>query len=410
MGKLTGLNINRNVQQQNKVAEIKEFLKRHYEIRVNEFDPSKSAIKPLTRVFANPITFDDISLHLLEEGINVSDTVLRKILRSPNQMATYNPIKDYFESLRGKYEGVSHIDRLMSHLRARSFAGKRKDYYQERMYRYMKKWFVASAACALGLRANDVAMGLVHAEEGIGKTFFFKFFVPNTLKDLIADPKEDGKFNLEESFARNFMVYFDEMYGLTRRNNEEFKKVLSADEIDVYYPRDPLPVRRPRIGSACFTSNKTPELGGFLTGAMGYRRWLIFELESINHDYSKKVNIDQLWAETLVLIEGGYDYQWNPDDWKEFHEHNKIYLEETTSAKYLKMNFDFPVNGEGEWLQPREIMNMLVNQKLVPREDVRKVSEVKLGEALTSLGFEHKSVRREDGPRSCYYVKQISMQ
>ncbi len=408
MAKLGGLNINRNVQQQNKVAEILDFLKRNYTIKVNDIDES-ILIKSLTRKYVKPITWKNISVHMLEEGISASDSTLRKIMGDTYYMNTYNPILEYFENLRGKYEGLSHIDILMSHLRAKSFPGKKKDYYQERMYRYMKKWFVATAACVLGLRENDVNMGLVHADEGIGKSFFFDFIVPDELQQYRADPKEDPKkFDFEESFALNFLVYFDELFGIPKRNPELFKKGISAKEIDVYYPREPIPVRKKRIASPCFSSNKTHDRGGFLTSSMSYRRWLVFELESINQEYSKKVNVDQLWAETLVLIEGGYDYAWNIADWTEFKEHNKLYLEETTSAKYLKMHFDFPVNGEGEWLQPREILNMLVTQKKVPREDMRRVSEVKLGEALTTLGFEKKSVRRGDGPRNCYYVKMIN--
>jgi len=44
--KITGLNINKNAVAQNKVTEVKEFLNAHYAIRVNEFDPTKSEIKP----------------------------------------------------------------------------------------------------------------------------------------------------------------------------------------------------------------------------------------------------------------------------------------------------------------------------------------------------------------------------
>ncbi len=110
----------------------------------------------------------------------------------------------------------------------REFSGKKHGFYQDRLYVYMKKWFVATAACALGYHPNDVAMGLVHAEEGIGKSFFFNFIVPKPLHNMIADPSENGKFNLQESFARFFLVYFDELIGITRKNEDEFKKALTA--------------------------------------------------------------------------------------------------------------------------------------------------------------------------------------
>ncbi|HCY41848.1 MAG TPA: hypothetical protein DHV48_10910 [Prolixibacteraceae bacterium] len=176
--KFSGLNLNKNIAQINKVAEVKEFFTEHYEIKVNEFDPNKSLVWSKSKIYFNPIKFDDISLHLLEEGIQVSDNILRKILHSRNQVANYNPIVEYFESLKGAYRGINHIDLLMSHLKAREFPDKKHGYYQNRLYSYMKKWFVATTACVLGLQPNDVAMGLIHAEEGIGKSYFFNFIVP----------------------------------------------------------------------------------------------------------------------------------------------------------------------------------------------------------------------------------------
>ena len=406
--KLTGLNLNKNVTQINKVAEVKEFLAEHYEIKVNEFDPNKSVIRSKSKIYFNPIKFDDISLHLLEEGIQVSDSILRKILHSPNQVSTYNPIVEYFDSLKGAYKGVSHIDLLMSHLTAREFPGKKHGHYQNRLYAYMKKWFVATAACALGLHPNDVAMGLIHAEEGIGKSYFFNFIVPKPLHNLIADPSDNTKFNLQESFARYFFVYFDELFGITRKNEDEFKKALSSSEIDIYLPREPQPFRKKRIGNACFTSNRTPEKGGFLTPNMSYRRWLILELDSINRDYSRKVDVDQIWAEALLLISQDFNYKWDSADWAEFKEHNQLYLKETSSTQYVKTYFDIPVNSEGIWMQPKEIFQFLNVNKKIRREDVHKVSEEKIGEALTQLNFEKKIVRKPEGPRYCYNIKFLS--
>lgn len=406
--KLTGLNFTTSATSLNKVAEVKEFLKEHYEIKVNEFDPNKSVIRAKTKVYFNPVTFNDISLHLLEEEIIVSDSVLRKILHSPNQVDSYNPIAEYFSSLEGKYKGVSHIDLLMSHLTMREYPGKKHGFYQDRLYVYMKKWFVATAACAQGLHPNDVAMGLIHAEEGIGKSFFFNFIVPKPLHNLIADPSDNNKFNLQESFARYFLVYFDELYGINRKNEDEFKKVLSAAEIDVYLPREPQPFRRKRIGSACFTSNRTPEKGGFLTPNMSYRRWLILELDTINRDYSIKVDVDQIWAEAVLLIKQDFNYKWDSVDWHEFKEHNQRYLKETTSTQYIKTYFDIPVNGEGLWIQPKEIFQFLNVNKKIRKEDIHKVTEEKIGEALTQLNFEKKIVRKPEGPRYCYYIKYVS--
>lgn len=405
--KFTDLNFTKTAASLDKVTEVKEFLKEHYEIKINEFDPNKSFIRSKTKVYFGPVTFNDISLHLLQEEITVSDSVLRKILHSPNQIATYNPIAEYFKSLEGKYKGVSHIDLLMSHLKMREYPGKKHGFYQDRLYVYMKKWFVATVACALGYYPNEVAMGLVHSDEGIGKSLFFNFIIPPPLQNMVADPNNSDKFNLLESFATNFIVYFDELVGITRRNEEEFKKALTSREIDVYLPRETQPFRKKRIASACFSSNKTPERGGFLTHNMSSRRWLILELDSINIDFITKVDVTQIWAEAFLLINQDFKYIWNPEDWAEFKEYNLRYLKETPSAQYIKTYFDIPVNGDGTWMQPKEIFQFLNVNKKIRREDIHKISEEKIGEALTQLNFEKKSIRKPEGTRYCYYVQMI---
>jgi predicted P-loop ATPase len=405
--KFTDLNFTKSAATLNKVAEVKGFLKEHYEIKINEFDPNKSFIRSKTKVYFGPVTFNDISLHLLEEEIIVSDSVLRKILHSPNQIATYNPIADYFESLKGKYKGVSHIDLLMSHLKTREFPGKKHGFYQDRLYVYMKKWFVAATACALGYYPNEVALGLVHSAEGIGKSLLFNFIVPPPLQNMVADPNDNPKFNLLESFATNFIVYFDELVGITRRNEDEFKKALTAREIDVYLPRETQPFRKKRIASACFSTNKTPERGGFLTLNMSSRRWCVLELESINIDFVTKVDVEQIWAEAVLLLKQDFKYVWDQNDWDEFKEHNIKYLKETTSAQYIKTYFDIPVNGDGTWMQPKEIFQFLNVNKRIRREDLHKVSEEKIGEALTQLNFEKRNVRKPEGVRNCYYVQVL---
>jgi predicted P-loop ATPase len=141
---------------------------------------------------------------------------------------------------------------------------------------------------------------------------------------------------------------------------------------------------------------------------MSYRRWLILELESINRDYSIKVDVDQIWAEAVLLIKQDFNYKWDSEDWHEFKEHNQRYLKATASSQYIATYFDIPTNGEGSWLQPKEILKWLNVNRKIRKDDQHKVSEEKIGEALTALNFEKKSVRKPEGSRYCYYIKFLS--
>jgi len=64
---------------------------------------------------------------------------------------------------------------------------------------------------------------------------------------------------------------------------------------------------------------------------MTYRRWLILELQSINRDYSIKVDVDQIWAEAVLHIKQDFNYKWDTVDWNEFKEHNAMYLKQAKS-------------------------------------------------------------------------------
>jgi predicted P-loop ATPase len=407
MAKISSLKTESRVSSQNKIDEVRAFLSENYEIRVNRFDPNpnRAVIKPKSKRFEYGVTWEEISIHMIEEGVQCSDTVLRKLLRSPNYMTTYNPVTEYFESLREKWKGVSHIDLLAAHLSIREYGDQGRDYYKIRFYSYLKKWLVATVACAMKSIANSVFLGLVHQDEGIGKTFFFEFLMPPVLRPYLAISKDDiNKFDVETAFAQNMMILFDELVGVTKRSNEILKKVSSQSTIQVLLPRDPFPKEMPRLGSGCFTSNKTPEMGGFITSGMGYRRWLVIELESINQEYSMKVDVDQLWAEAVTLMEQDFDYTWHQSDWEEFRMINERYRVETSCTKYIRMYFRKPINGEGEWMQANEVLNCMIEKKLIRSEDRGSMSNEAIGRALTQLGFDRKKVRRGIDSIYAYHV------
>lgn len=408
--KISPLQIKKSDAALNKIQEVIRFLNEQYEIRINCFDHTKSMIRSLQKKYSYPPSFDDISLHVAGEGFAINDTILKKILRSPNQMTTYNPIHDYLNGLKGKYAGESHIDLLASHLSARDFGDQEPGYYQDRLRRILRRWLVATAACALGIKPNDVALGFLQMEEGSGKTYLTRFLVPSILKDFyLISQRAQTVFNLEEVFTRNLIVNFDELVGISNRTANDFKKVLSDIEIQVKVPRDPFPKTVPRMASALFTTNRVAELGGFLTEHLGYRRFACLELSAIDQSYSGKVNVDQIWAEAVMLLnQDSFSYIFTMEDYESFRQYNLRYQVETKAMKYLKLYVSHPVDESGEWLSAEEILRRLIEKKYITSEDKMKVSREKIGEGLRTLKYERRNIRQGDnGPRYCYHVQVL---
>ena len=90
-----------------KVQAVKEWLDMNYEIKINIFDHSKSYIESKEREYTTSITENDIYMHMIDDGLACSKSLLKAILTSPNQMTAYNPVTEYFDGLQNKWNGVS---------------------------------------------------------------------------------------------------------------------------------------------------------------------------------------------------------------------------------------------------------------------------------------------------------------
>lgn len=379
------------------IQNIIGFLLEHYEIRIPAHDSSKIKItcKDENR-YAFPPSSDDIWLHMKSEGYNVSETVLRKILRSPNYIRPCNPITEYFDSIRGKYRGESHIDLLSNHIVPRCFDEHPEEYYRQRTDKLIKKWLVASVACWIDNTPNDVALGFIHWREGIGKSHLVQYLMPGNLEEyFITSSRDDRKFDMEDAFTRYMMVYFDELDGLNIRNIDQFKKCMSSSQLLNKRRHEEYATTKPRIANILFTSNRNQELGGFLHESYGYRRFGIIELEEINRDYSTLVDIDQLWSEALNLYEEtDYNFKFDLDDYEEFQEYNRRFMEETKAMKYLQMYVSAPNEGqESENLSTTEIYDRL--KRKFRSEDMKELSITKIGAALKTLGYNKISYRNQ---------------
>lgn len=394
-----------------KVTQVKEFLKENFEIRVNSFDAQKGYIKSLKAEYPYDIEFSDIYIAMIENGITVSQNFLKVLITSRNHITMFNPIKEYFEKVGGTYTGTSHIDLLCSYLKAHNFGDKEDpDYYQKRLKYIIKKWIVATAACALEKRANDVSLGLINAIEGSGKTSLIQFLVPKELEEYYKlSDKETRGFDMQQEYTRNFIINFDEFVGISKSNAELFKKVQSAEKLTILRQGSSFKGDVPRIASSAFTTNRTQEMGGFLSPQMGYRRFGSIEIDHIDKSYSNVVNVDQIWAEAIMLLnEPGFSYVFDEKDYADFQEYNLRYMVQTSAYALIKEYYEIPESeSDGIRKTPTEILQDLRRSRKIP-SSASNVTEVTIGAALKAIGFQKRSVWvRGKNNTYPYLVKQL---
>jgi len=388
----------------NRVALVRDFLATNYDIKINIFDRTRVTISCKTDRYSEdfPIELENISLHMEEEGIRGCDSILKKVMSSLHDMKPFNPIREYYQALEGNYSGTSHIDLLCSHLKARDYGDKEEGYYQKRLVYTFRKWIVAMVACAMGIKANDAMFIIVNNDEGIGKSSFFEFLIVETLKAYFSKSTKD--MNYPDMFTTNVLILFDEMLGLTKSTSEEFKNTLSSQHINV---SKRFTSTKQRYASACGTSNKDAEHGGFLLPEMGYRRFIINHVDHIDwQEYIKCIDPNQIFAEAVMLLSQNFEYTWNAADFAEFAEYNSRFIVQTSSFKLIKEFYRVPEAGEEElaqFKQPVEILRDLRTARKI-NSSMNTVSDVNIGIALKQLGYSRVGKKLNGGSRYGYNV------
>ena len=209
--------------------------------------------------------------------------------------------------------------------------------------------------------------------------------------------------NYPDMFTSNLLINFDEMTGLTRSTAEEFKNILSSRHINV---SKRFTTTKQRYASTCGTSNKDAEHGGFLIPDMGTRRFAINHIDSIDWEYNKQVEIDQIWAEAVMLLNQDFQYTWNPEDFQEFGQYNSRFIVQTSSYKLIKEFYRVPEPGEEEmavFRMPVEILRDLRSARKV-NSSMTTVSDVNIGIALKQLGYSRFGKKLNGGTRYGYNV------
>lgn len=389
------------------VTIFKEWLFENYKLRVNSLDPDDIYLEPTEE---NPIKYEydvtegDIYLHALEDGLSINKSLINSIIQSPNHSEHFNPITEYLDSLRGKYKGNSQIDYLIGCLQLPN----KED--QKRITYIVRKWLMATAACVMGKRANDVALGIISDRAGIGKTTFFEELIPLSLRKYMGTVIKNNNNTLPvQYFSNRILLNFDELSAITANTENQFKQLMSSETVVVPVAGSRRNKQVQRIASVCFTSNKTAEQGGFIKSSDPgmLRRLAVVEVESIK-DYREDLNQDMLWAEVVMMIEGGFDFEWNQDDFKYFTNANKKYIVTTNAMRLVRMYYEVPGDKDKvRYVSSRDLLLELKKMKRIP-SNMSNVDEITLGQALSSAGFKRTIKRFEGlGPRYCYIMKEI---
>ncbi|MFN7115174.1 MAG: VapE domain-containing protein [Saprospiraceae bacterium] len=330
---------------------------------------------------------DDFTLHsivreLRKEGVALaSKTRVAELLES-DFCKKVNPIEQYFENLPkpGNRDYILDLAKTVMPT---------DDYTIETFYKFFKKWLVGAVANVFikDRCANQVCF-ILSGKQGAFKSTWIRNLCPPALepyyieggldpddKDSIAATTSNFIFNLDDYFA-----------GITSRKINEFKGLLTKNTVKIRRPYARYSEEMPKICSFIASSNEQT----FLHDPTGNRRFLPFEVQAIDIEAAKKIDINSVWAKAYQEYKAGFEYWLTKDDQTELERHNTRFEVQSSEYELLVQCFRKPETGE------KGIM--LTTQNVIDRikENLgtsMTFSQKKIGEALRKAGFERKSCR-----------------
>uniref|UniRef100_A0AB33J4U5 Virulence-associated protein E-like domain-containing protein n=1 Tax=Prevotella sp. GTC17254 TaxID=3236794 RepID=A0AB33J4U5_9BACT len=391
-----------------KNSEIEAYLSSRYEFRYNtvlgrtEYRSKNDAhFSKVGRYEINTLrreTDNDI-------GIITSSDNLYSITES-SFSPRINPIQEYFKALPlvdiGCDEGNSNISSLS--LKAiPELASCVVVRNSDKWLQYLIKWLVAVVANAMDDREcrNHTCLVLT-GEQGKCKTTFLDLLCPPTLHGY----SYTGKIYPQEKdtltyIGQNLIVNIDDqLKALNKRDENELKNLITCPMVKYRMPYDKYVEEHPHLASFVASVNGND----FLTDPTGSRRFLPFEVLSIDIERAKAISMDSVYAEAKALLNAGFRYWFDDDEIAELYKESEDFQVQTAEMELLLRCFEKPTddNPHCSYMTTTEIITYLGYYTHLP------LSLKHMGEALKRAGFEKVSKRRDGGsPIYVYKVRKI---
>lgn len=333
--------------------------------------------------------------------LNTSTANLMQILES-SFAPKKDPIKEYLTNLPyNGYKGKG-IETLAATVTLASwYSPEERSYWQ----RYLTAWLVGCVANALNDHncLNHLCLVLV-GDQGLRKGFWIEELLPEHLASSYI--KTDGNFDPRSkdsviSIAQYFILHLDDMLKkVNLRDYNEIKNCITRPDVKVRKSYGRIEETLPHRASFIATVNDKD----FLTDATGARRFMPFEIDSIDYDAFKALDKNEIWTHAMQLYKSGHRY------W--------VTREEEDALKPYKENFAVEFTEEGLLLQyfypwvdgmhePKQYLTTtMILQKMQEKSFMRNLSDKKLGGIMKKLNFKEVKARISgyDSPRKCYIV------
>lgn len=345
---------------------VTNYLNQKYQVRYNEI-ALEFEIRTENEDWEE-LNINSLFIELIQSGINITLNKLEILLKS-HLIDKYNPIYNYFENLP-KWNCENHIQKLANYITTTD---------NQSFQKHFEKWLTRAVLCSLKKGyINKQCFVLFNTRQNSGKTSFLRFLIPTQLEKYYTEDigiDKDGLISL----CKSMIINIDELSVMSKIDVNTLKSFISKNTINARLPYDRKSSLMHRTASFCGSTNRSD----FLTDETGSVRWQIFEVLEIDFNYSKEININQVWAQAYfnAFERKNYNPELTAEDIQENEKRNEKYKQVSLEQEIILIHFEKSEN-KIDFLTATDIM-LAMNNALGVRLNI-----IKIGKALTTLNYE----------------------
>lgn len=344
-----------------------------YEFRLNELDDTLE----VSGVILNTGLEAEIRSRMRDIGYERSKA-MEDAYTAHAYHSRYHPIRQYLTSLR--WDGEDHIFTLATHFDDRGVkiaydAGERGVFLA-----LFRRWAIGAVAKAFAVAQNP--MLVLTGAQGKGKSYFAKWLCSSTPRHHIEESVKPDSNEHNRFLAKKWIWEVGELGATTKRQDiEALKQFLTRVDCDFRTPYARNPIHKPALASFVGTVNPS---AGFLVDPTGNRRYMVVDLADIDWNYTKNVNVDQVWAQAYHLWKSGESSSLTDEEKLHQTASNEQHTIEDPYEGWVRRLFNIEPDREDCSLTTSQITATLQDKGV--RGETRAI-QMRLAETLRGIGL-----------------------
>ena len=291
-------------------------------------------------------------------------------------VAEYNPFAFYLERLPPWDGEQDHILGLSLSVNVKGDSDE-----QFLFAEYLKKWLVGMVAAWMNPQVvNNVILVLI-GPQGAYKTTWFNYLLPPELRRYFYTKTNASRMSKDDLLvlAQYGLVCCEELDTMRPAELNQLKAAVTMLSVDERAAYARYHEHRPHIASFCGTGNSLQ----FLSDPTGNRRWLPFEVESIEPPHENPLDYRSIYSQAYALYRKGFRYWFTQPEIERLARHNQQFETPRLEVELISQYFRRP-----QGIEPGEFISVAMAMQIVGANITQKLSCVMIGRAFRELGFQ----------------------